>query len=117
MAIEISRGEFEDMVGDAIDALPPGLLKQVRSVAFAVQGTSPDDVDGIHRFATYQGLPLGVYEWGFEPPRVVTFYQDPICAVCVSDEHLREWLPKLLKHELGHAFGMDHEQLGRLGYA
>jgi len=49
------------------------------------------------------------------PPRITLFYE-PLIADCETDEALRREIQITILHEIGHFFGLDEDDLERLGY-
>lgn len=52
--------------------------------------------------------------WG--PPDCIHIYRDALCDYCVSESMLVEQIRVTVLHEVGHFFGMDEDDLDRLGY-
>jgi predicted Zn-dependent protease with MMP-like domain len=113
VAVEVSREEFEQLVADALDSLPPELAGKMDNVAVVVEdmGSAPN-VLGL-----YQGVPL-TRRWGYAgaAPDRITIYQVPICSISHSPDDVREQVRRTVVHEVGHHFGIDDPRLRELGW-
>lgn len=72
-----------------------------------------DDLLGL-----YDGIPLterGDYAW--DVPDVITVFKGPHERLCSSREEMIEEIRKTVVHEIGHYFGMDEDEIERMGYA
>jgi predicted Zn-dependent protease with MMP-like domain len=111
--IEVSRDRFEDMVGAALDSLPPGLGRLMRNVAVVVEdGTNP------HLLGLYHGVPLTERTSNYSAvlPDKITIYRLAICARCDTEAEVVDELRTTVVHEVGHHFGIDDERLHELGW-
>jgi len=112
--IAVSREQFEGMVADALDSLPPDLGRAMDNVAVLVA----DRAQGRALFGLYEGVPLtsrGRYA-GAVPDRI-TIYQDAICDVCSTVDEVVAQVRKTVLHEIGHHFGISDGRLRELGWA
>ena len=113
--VEVTRTRFEELVGDALDAIPEGLARLMDNVFVVVEHGS-DDPDLLGH---YEGVPLTErHDYGgmVMPDRIV-IYQDPICAMCESEEAVVEEVLVTVVHELAHHFGIDDDRLDELGWS
>ena len=105
---------FEQMVGAALDGLPPELGRRMRNVAVTVDSdTPPSGLLGL-----YQGVPLTErtsHYAGVLPDRI-TIYQRAICAICDTEAEVVEEVRRTVIHEIGHHFGIGDAQLHELGW-
>jgi len=111
-----SLEEFEAMVVEALDLLPDEMVDGLDNVVFLVENAPPpgDDILGV-----YDGIALterGDYGYGELPDRIV-IYREPLIEVCSTLEELRREIHVTLVHEIAHYYGIDDEQLHRLGWA
>jgi predicted Zn-dependent protease with MMP-like domain len=113
--IEIERSEFEGLVGDALDGLPPELAAVMDNVAVFVEDWSPG---GRRLLGLYEGVPLTqrTSAYVLATPDRITIYRLPILAICRSREEVRRQVQVTVVHEVGHHFGIDDDRLGELGY-
>jgi predicted Zn-dependent protease with MMP-like domain len=112
--VHVSRERFEQLVADALDALPPDLGSLMRNVAIVVEDDPPEP--GL--FGLYEGVPLterGAWYAGVLPDRIAV-YRRPLSAACGSEEELVEQVQVTVVHEVAHHFGIDDERLAELGW-
>jgi predicted Zn-dependent protease with MMP-like domain len=114
--LEMSREEFEELVAEALDRIPPELTALMDNVAIFVE----DDPDraGPELLGLYEGIPLterGDWYAGVLPDRI-TIYRNPILRICETYEHVVEEVEVTVVHEIAHHFGIDDARLHELGY-
>jgi predicted Zn-dependent protease with MMP-like domain len=114
--VEIDRAEFEDLVADALDGLPPDLAAIMDNVAVFVEDMSPV---GRRLLGLYEGVPLTerTSSYVLAIPDRITIFRLPILAICRSREEVRHQVRVTVVHEVGHHFGIDDDRLHDLGYA
>ncbi len=75
--IELSRERFADLVGDALDTLPPRFTELMRNVVVTIDdGTDPN------LLGLYEGVPLTerTSDYSAVLPDKITIFQRAICA-------------------------------------
>ena len=114
--LDISAAEFEELVSEALDQVPPELTALMDNVAIFVEeepSGSDHDLLGV-----YEGIPLterdGMYA-GVLPDRIVVF-RGPTLRMCRSPEEVVEEVHVTVVHEIAHHFGIDDARLHELGY-
>lgn len=121
----LTRAEFERLVAQAVESLPPAFLDRLENVDVVVEslptmedlevaGLAPDDT----LLGLYQGVPQnerGSWYGNVLPDRIV-IYQRPIEAIARTRRAIREEVRITLMHEIGHHFGLDEEELSEAGY-
>lgn len=113
--LPLSRPEFEDLVAQALDAIPAELAELVDNVVFLVEDWPPD---GENLLGLYQGVPLterGTHYAGTLPDRI-SIYRMPILRICATPEDVVEEVHITVVHEIAHHFGIDDDRLHDLGY-
>ena len=113
--INVSREAFEELVGEALDSLPPELAKLMDNVALFVEDDPPP---GQNLLGLYQGVPLterGQFYAGAMPDRI-TIYRRPILWISTSEDEVRDQVRITVVHEIAHHFGTDDDKLHELGY-
>jgi len=119
----VSRRRFEQVVSEAIDALPAALLDAIENVAVVVEdGPTTEQVDGGSGslLGLYEGIaqtrrsPLGYS--GVMPDRI-TLFRLSLCAISADEDDLYDNVYATLLHELAHHFGIDDERLDELGWS
>ncbi|MEM7341491.1 MAG: metallopeptidase family protein [Actinomycetota bacterium] len=110
----IPTPEFEALVADALDSLPPELGELLDNVVVLVEDEHPtEDLYGL-----YEGVPQGERgEYGgLELPDRITLYRLPLCADSISPEELADEVLITVVHEVAHHFGIDDDRLHELGW-
>lgn len=114
--LEMTREEFEELVAEALDRIPPELMRLLDNVAVFVED-EPDPSDPT-LLGLYEGTPLterGEWYAGVLPDRI-TIYRGPVLRMCASREEVVEETEITVVHEIAHHFGIDDERLHALGY-
>lgn len=111
--------EFEKLVSEAIDSIPPKFAKKLDNVGIVVA-----DKPSLYQlrksklpqfallFGLYEGIPLtkrGNYT-GVLPDKI-TIFKNSIEKVAHSPEQIKEQVRSTVMHEIGHHFGLSDEQL------
>jgi predicted Zn-dependent protease with MMP-like domain len=105
---------FHDVVGSALDSLPPHIAGALQNVAVVVEDENPEDPD---LYGLFEGVPLT--EGGPGPgdlPSRIAVYRVPLEADFPDADELRDEIRVTVLHELGHYFGLDEDRLSELGY-
>src|SRR5262245_25672270 len=113
--VYVTREQFEDLVAEAIDTLPPDLAKLIDNVGIFVEDESPP---GQRLLGLYQGVPLtrrGFFYSGALPDRI-TIYRRPVMRITSTTDEIREQVRITVVHEIAHHFGIDDDRLHELGY-
>ena len=113
--VDVSPEQFDALVDEAIDRIPTQFLDQLDQVIIQVH---PFNLDEPTLLGLYEGIPLTERDsdhWG--PPDQISLYRDMLCRIGHTEEELVEQIRITLLHEIGHYFGLDEEDLDRLGYA
>jgi predicted Zn-dependent protease with MMP-like domain len=121
--VHVSLARFEELVGDALDSIPPELGDELENVAVVVEDwPTPEQLEG--RGGTllglYEGVPLterGPLSYAGVMPDHITIFRGPLCEIAHDEDDLAEQVRVTVLHEVGHYFGMDDEQLHELGWA
>lgn len=112
--VSLSVEEFEQLVSDALDGIPPELRRHMDNVAVVVDDTSPAGP----LFGLYEGIPLtsrgNNYTAAF--PDRITIYMATICSTCRTAAEVVKTVRTTVVHEVGHHFGIDDHRLAELGW-
>jgi predicted Zn-dependent protease with MMP-like domain len=114
--VEVPMERFEELVGDALDAIPPELGRLMDNVAVLVKEGSP----GSRLLGRYDGIPLTERDAGYEGmvvPDRITIFRQPILAACRDEDEVVEQVRITVVHEVAHHFGIDDDRLHELGWA
>ncbi len=134
----MTREEFEELVAEALDRIPPELTRLMDNVAVFVEDEPPADDPEL--LGLYEGTPLtdrGEWYAGVLPDRI-TVYRGPTLRMCgsreevveetevtvvhdtpkdISRERVRDEVAVTVVHEIAHHFGIDDSRLHELGWA
>jgi predicted Zn-dependent protease with MMP-like domain len=125
MRRKTSAAAFDNVLRQALDDLPGMFRESLRNVAIVVEDRPPDwlldELDlppGETLYGFYHGIPLperSVLDSGNLPDRI-SVYRGPLMKDFRDPGELARQIRTTLLHEIGHYFGMDEEDLARLGY-
>ncbi|HEX5565349.1 MAG TPA: metallopeptidase family protein [Streptomyces sp.] len=114
--LEMTRAEFEVLVSDALDEIPPELTRLMDNVAVFVEDEPPaEDPDLL---GLYEGTPLterGEWYAGVLPDRI-SIYMGPTLRMCETAEEVVHEVATTVIHEVAHHFGIEEERLHELGW-
>lgn len=113
--VEMSEDAFADLVQEIFDALPAAITDGLDNVGIAIEDAPENGEDML---GLYEGTDItqrDVYGFG-EMPDLISIYRLPLLNMCEDEEHLREEIEITLVHEIGHYYGIDDEELHRLGW-
>ncbi len=133
----MTREQFEELVSQALDRIPPELTRLMDNVAVFVEDEpEPGDPDLL---GLYEGTPLtdrGEWYAGVLPDRI-TIYRGPTLRMCETQEdvvaeteitvvqdkpsdtfleRVTEEVAVTVVHEIAHHFGIPDERLHELGW-
>jgi predicted Zn-dependent protease with MMP-like domain len=114
--LDVPQEEFEELVRDALDGIPPELGEVMRNVAVLVEDEPPPEDPDL--LGVYEGVPLterdGWYA-GVLPDRI-TIFRLPILRLCATRDDAVHEVRVTVVHEVAHHFGIDDDRLDELGY-
>jgi predicted Zn-dependent protease with MMP-like domain len=107
---------FEQVVAEAIDALPDDFARLLDNVAIVVEEEpTSEDLEGDDEeelLGIYRGVPLPERGFGdVQLPDQIALFRQPILRVSESRSEAIEEIRDTLIHELGHFFGLDDEEM------
>lgn len=118
--IRVTPRRFEELVGDALDEIPPELSRAMDNVVVLVDDRHPDD-PGL--LGLYQGVALTerTSDYAGVLPDRITLYREAILDVCADEtgidlEAVVHEVTVTVVHEIAHHFGIDEATLHRLGW-
>jgi predicted Zn-dependent protease with MMP-like domain len=117
MSLELSAKEFEKIVIDELDELPDDMVDGLENLVFVVEDRPEDGT--LDLLGEYQGVALTErdrYGFGELPDRIVLF-REPLLAICETLDELKDEIHVTLVHEIAHFYGIDDDELHRLGWA
>jgi predicted Zn-dependent protease with MMP-like domain len=109
----MEAAEYRRIVDDAIEALPPKLLEQMKDVVVVIE-ERPQRGYRRRLLGLYEGVPIT--EWGkggaiAELPDQITLFTRTIEAVAKTEEEIPHVVRETLWHEIAHHFGFDHDAM------
>ncbi len=116
-SLELDEAAFEELVVDELDALPDEMVEGLENVVFVTEAR-PDD-GSLDLLGLYEGTALtdrGQYGFGELPDRII-LYREPLLAISADLDELRDQIHVTLVHEIAHFYGIDDDELHRLGWA
>jgi predicted Zn-dependent protease with MMP-like domain len=121
----LSHQRFEELVEEALTAIPEPLWNAINNVAVTVADwPTPHQLEranlppGNLLLGLYEGVPLTARtgNYGLVPPDVITIFRGPLLRVCPPNEHaVREQVKRTVLHEIAHHFGISDDRLYELG--
>jgi predicted Zn-dependent protease with MMP-like domain len=112
----MARKRFEELVGEALDEVPPELMALLDNVVILVADDPPEDEPDL--LGVYEGYALTERGWdygGVLPDRIIIFRR-PILGICDTEDDVVEEVVVTVVHELAHHFGIDDKRLHELGW-
>ena len=113
--MDVSEERFEELVGEALDGIPPEIGRYIENVAVFVK-----DLGFSHNIlGLYEGVPLTKrehYGLGGGMPDRITIYRLPILERCATEDEVVDMVRVTVVHEVGHHFGLSDNRLRELGY-
>lgn len=120
----MDRYDFEQLVVEAVEALPEAIRSQLENVEFVVEEW-PDPVVlwrmGLRNPASllgfYHGIPRTqrTSHYSMVLPDKISIYRQPILRRCRNWREVRELVFSVVRHEIAHHFGISDERLEELG--
>lgn len=117
MSLDLSPDEFEKLVIDELDELPDEMVDGLENLVFVTEDRPADG--SLDLLGLYEGIALtdrDHYGFGELPDRIV-LYREPLLAVAETLDELRDEVHVTLVHEIAHYYGIDDDELHRLGWA
>jgi predicted Zn-dependent protease with MMP-like domain len=125
MPYHVSKAEFANLVETALAELPAEFADFLEEVPVEICDR-PSDEQLRKATVKQNGLLLGLYQGrprtqrsvldSGNLPDVIHIFQNSIEEVCKNEEQLIHQVRTTVLHEIGHHFGMNEDDLRRLGY-
>ena len=116
MTLDLNEEEFEKIVIAELDELPDEMVDGLENLVFVTEARPSDG--SLDLLGLYEGVALTErdrYGFGELPDRIV-LYREPLLAVADDLEELRDEIHITLVHEIAHYYGIDDDELHRLGW-
>jgi predicted Zn-dependent protease with MMP-like domain len=109
----MDRERFEELVADALDALPPWVLAQLENVEVIVEDRPPRDEPNL--LGRYHGIPLSERRnYAGVLPDTITLYRRTIEREARDEEGVARVVAHTVEHEVAHFFGISDDRLREL---
>ena len=108
----ISPERFEELVVEAIDALPDWVHAAMDNVSVLIEDRPPPGQPGL--LGLYHGIPLSQRGSGYTNvlPDTITLYRASIVGFSGTDEdRIRSQVMRTVAHEVAHHFGISDDRL------
>jgi predicted Zn-dependent protease with MMP-like domain len=122
----LNHDELREEVARVLDKLPRRFRRQLRNLEIVVEDKADPEVlrsvglDPRHDtlYGLYQGVPLPERSSFYLPilPDKITIFSQPLLRDFSDPESLREQIRTTVLHEIAHYFGMDDDEIDKLGY-
>ncbi|MDV7084491.1 metallopeptidase family protein [Rhodococcus sp. IEGM 248] len=115
MAVSMTPDRFEELVGDALDLIPPQLAAAIDNVVVLVDDRNDEDP---YLLGLYHGIALTERDshYGGSLPDTITVYRDALLEICGSEEEVVHEVAVTVIHEVAHYFGIEEDRLHELGW-
>ncbi len=107
---------FDELVGDALDQIPPDLASAIDNVVILVADRNADEPELL---GLYEGIALTERDswYAGSLPDTITIYRQAVQDVCASEAEVVDEVAVTVIHEVAHHFGIDDDRLHELGWA
>jgi len=122
----LNSNEIRKEVARVLDKLPKRFRQHLSNIEIVVEKRPPKELllaeglDPRHDtlYGLYQGVPLSDRSAFYPPilPDKITIFSEPLLRDCTTFETLREQIRITVLHEIAHYFGMDEDEIDKLGY-
>lgn len=106
---------FEELVSNALDAIPERLTRLMDNVVILVEDINPDEPSLL---GLYEGIALTErgHEYAGTLPDRIFIYRLPTLHMCATEAQVVDEVATTVVHEIAHHFGIDEERLHALGW-
>ncbi|PRC44123.1 hypothetical protein C6A85_000000101830 [Mycobacterium sp. ITM-2017-0098] len=106
---------FDELVGDALDLIPPRLAAALDNVVILVADRNEEEPDIL---GLYEGTALTERDswYAGSLPDTITIYRDALLDFCHSEKEVVDEVAVTVIHEIAHHFGIDDDRLHELGW-
>jgi predicted Zn-dependent protease with MMP-like domain len=106
----MDRARFEELVADAVDSLPPWVLKVLENVEVIVEDRPPRDEPNL--LGRYYGIPLTERRhYAGVLPDTITLYRRTIERQADDEDDVKRVVIHTVEHEVAHFFGISDDRL------
>ncbi len=111
----VSDERFEELVAEAIDALPDWILQRLEAVSVLIEPAPP--LEDPNLAGLYEGVPLTARGSDYQMmlPDRITVFRSVLLENAHTEEEVRDRVRHTLLHEVAHFFGVSDEHLREMG--
>ena len=111
----MSPQRFDELLGDALDLIPPELAAAIDNVVVLVEDRDPEDPELL---GLYHGIALTERDSSYAGalPDTITIYRDTLLEICDTEDDVVTEVAITVIHEIAHHFGIDDDRLHELGW-
>lgn len=115
MTVEMTAARFEELVGEALDLIPPEFAAAMENVVVLVEDRDEQRPDLL---GLYHGVALTerTSDYGGVLPDRITIYRLAILDICDTEDDVVDEVAITVVHEIAHHFGIDDQRLHELGW-
>ena len=113
--IPLTARRFEELVGEALDTIPPEFTRAMDNVVVLVDDRNAEDPELL---GLYEGVALTerTSDYAGVLPDRITLYREAILDVCDDEDDVVHEVAVTVVHEVAHHFGVDEDTLHELGW-
>jgi predicted Zn-dependent protease with MMP-like domain len=111
----LPQAEFEELVADALDAVPPQLMALLDNVVLLVEDRNLEEPELLGLYEGYALTERG-WDYGGALPDRIMIYREAICGICETTDEVVQEVTVTVVHEIAHHFGIDDARLHELGW-
>jgi predicted Zn-dependent protease with MMP-like domain len=122
----LDHNELREEVVRVLDKLPRRFRRQLRNLEIVVEERAEKELllaIGLDPrrgtlYGLYQGVPLPDRSSFYPPilPDKITIFSEPLLRDFPHPDDLREQIRTTVLHEIAHYFGLDDDEIDKLGY-
>ncbi|KKO83531.1 metallopeptidase family protein [Corynebacterium otitidis] len=113
--VKVSDERFDELVNDALDAIPERFARRLTEVVILVEQFDEDNPETL---GVYNGvaLPERTFDHTGYLPDTIVIYKGALERFCRDEEELAHEVHVTVFHEVAHFFGIDDDELHELGW-
>ncbi len=126
--LSISDEQFDQIISEAMDSLPPDRIAGLQNIAITYEDKpSAEQRKNLQLrgdqtlYGLYEGTPLtqrpaadSILGSGVRLPDRITLFKLPITDGATTIEQVKEQVRHTLWHEIAHYYGLDHKRIHEL---
>jgi predicted Zn-dependent protease with MMP-like domain len=120
MVVPPSDQEFDDLISQVMDELPPEQIENLCNIAITYDD-QPSEYQKEKLKTRGDGLLLGLYEgipltkrgagYSLVLPDKITLFKIPLAQISRDQADFRKNIKRTLWHEIAHFYGLDHSDI------